>query len=946
VIIHPTLVLDDLAVTNVGEIFKTVDLTPFNLTPIGEMDDPLFEPLYANDIIFGGLGNDFLHGSAGDDAISGAEALPEYYNAPINPDDPETVVANPDRHTNVRSDDLLGYLPGRIEFYDYDEEFPRQRLGAEGGYGFVLNFEPSGDPNPGEFDNDNFDEDQIFGDLGNDWLVGGPDNDQMFGGFGSDLMDADDDKETDGDGIPGDNYGPDPINIDIQDRAYGGAGRDVLIANTGGDRLMDWIGEFNSFIVPFAPFGEFTVTRAVSPHIFDFLYDLSEALGADPTRAADTGNSVDRNGEPDGELGLPTQKDGQLWKDQTGAPIDPQPGNIPGGKRLTLRGVDFNDGTQQAFTADAGIWQVVQGRFQVSPEVLGNDATAMFHVGEYIPNYYEVQATISTAKPTGGYKANSYLLFDYVDSTDFKFAGINISTDKLELGHVDADGWHVDVQTPAQLKPNTDYQVFLAVNGLAATLVVDNEDVLTHVFAARVDDDGYSYGLNYGLVGLGAQNATARIDNVVVQVLKPEVTYEYTTDFSIDASGFTTVQGDWNLADGRYYTDSSSAGSEALSAFDLKVGPNSSLEFSATFNSETFGGFYFDYYGEHDYKFAGVLADSDEIVIGHWNAKRDEMVYDVVAQIGFNIDSDYDLQIALKGPQVSVAIGVEDAYGDVIYHDILAHLFNAVVVDGEFGLLSMGGSTSFDSFHVQTDDDAYLGDNLIAFAAPEAVIAESALTDDDLAPIVDEAIERWTDALGIDDALVASLHEVSFRIVDFSDLTLGRAFEDTILIDADAAGYGWFIDTSLYDDVEFSRLNEEGELFADSASEAYGDMDLLTVVMHELGHVLGLEDLDPDTHDLMSETLDAGVRQLADDHINVESVEANEADDLAGLVLMDAVINEAEVIAPAHHQVAAAKHGSSWLTEFLTNGAGKRYNRFDPKDDIKIVLFDEDEEAN
>ena len=47
----------------------------------------------------------------------------------------------------------------------------------------------------------------------------------------------------------------------------------------------------------------------------------------DQTRAYDTGNShFDRNGEPEGELGLPVQKDGQLWKDQTGAPIDPQPG--------------------------------------------------------------------------------------------------------------------------------------------------------------------------------------------------------------------------------------------------------------------------------------------------------------------------------------------------------------------------------------------------------------------------------------------------------------------------------------------------------------------------------------------------------------------------------------------------------------------------------------------
>ena len=50
-----------------------------------------------------------------------------------------------------------------------------------------------------------------------------------------------------GDREDGDNNGPDPINIDIQDRAYGGGGRDVLIANTGGDRLMDWVGEFNSF---------------------------------------------------------------------------------------------------------------------------------------------------------------------------------------------------------------------------------------------------------------------------------------------------------------------------------------------------------------------------------------------------------------------------------------------------------------------------------------------------------------------------------------------------------------------------------------------------------------------------------------------------------------------------------------------------------------------------
>jgi hypothetical protein len=30
----------------------------------------------------------------------------------------------------------------------------------------------------------------------------------------------------------------------------------VLIGNTGGDRLIDWVGEYNSYLVPYAPFGQ------------------------------------------------------------------------------------------------------------------------------------------------------------------------------------------------------------------------------------------------------------------------------------------------------------------------------------------------------------------------------------------------------------------------------------------------------------------------------------------------------------------------------------------------------------------------------------------------------------------------------------------------------------------------------------------------------------------
>ncbi len=78
----------------------------------------------------------------------------------------------------------------------------------------------------------------------------------------------------------------------------------MLIANTGGDRLIDWVGEFNSYLVPFAPFGLGTVSRQVPPALYEFLYMLSAAQGADFTIAQLSGAMyIPRNGEPYGEIG-------------------------------------------------------------------------------------------------------------------------------------------------------------------------------------------------------------------------------------------------------------------------------------------------------------------------------------------------------------------------------------------------------------------------------------------------------------------------------------------------------------------------------------------------------------------------------------------------------------------------------------------------------------------
>src|SRR5262245_18373077 len=120
--------------------------------------------------------------------------------------------------------------------------------------GFFLNFDAAGATGQKIEDG----KDRLFGDDGNDWLVGGTTNDRLFGGKGDDVLNADDNHDTNG----GLNNQPDATEYADRDCAYGVVCLDVLIANTGGDRLFDWGGEFNSFVVPFSAFGNPTVHRS------------------------------------------------------------------------------------------------------------------------------------------------------------------------------------------------------------------------------------------------------------------------------------------------------------------------------------------------------------------------------------------------------------------------------------------------------------------------------------------------------------------------------------------------------------------------------------------------------------------------------------------------------------------------------------------------------------
>jgi hypothetical protein len=111
--------------------------------------------------------------------------------------------------------------------------------------------------------------------------------------------------------------------------AFGGAGQDIFFAGTGGDRLIDWVGNHNSYYVPFSQFGMPAVSRTLQPFLPEFLYALSKSDGADQTLGVRYGGAASRNGEPFGELGLVLQHDA-AWHQQVGPPFNEMPENLGG----------------------------------------------------------------------------------------------------------------------------------------------------------------------------------------------------------------------------------------------------------------------------------------------------------------------------------------------------------------------------------------------------------------------------------------------------------------------------------------------------------------------------------------------------------------------------------------------------------------------------------------
>jgi hypothetical protein len=154
----------------------------------------------------------------------------------------------------------------------------------------------------------------------------------------------------------------------------------------------------------------------------------------------------------------------------------------------------------------------------------------------------------------------------------------------------------------------------------------------------------------------------------------------------------------------------------------------------------------------------------------------------------------------------------------------------------------------------------------VAFATPQQLLAAGGegpggaapLSADQLQAAVSAALARLS-AAGIDPALLSALSSAQYDMAALPPGVLGLTDVAArhVTISADAAGYGWFADASAGSAATFAP--------GGPGSPAAGRMDLLSAVLHEMGHLAGCPDEgaagNPD--DLMADALSPGARKTA-----------------------------------------------------------------------------------
>ncbi len=394
----------------------------------------------------------------------------------------------------------------------------------------------------------------------------------------------------------------------------------------------------------------------------------------------------------DGALGLATKNALSTFDNLAAAEYIPPPiTSLPFAE-------DFAE-TPEFLDLESGEWSLVSQRYEATPAVRG-DAVATVRLDQLVDDF-EILATINANGAAGGRLSNAFVIFDYQDGRDFKFAGAYAGTNQWLIGERDAGGWRTKSWIASPIDALADYELRVSVLADSeVTLYVDGVPRITHTFAGSIKDGG---------VGVGTRDAISRFDDLAVREIvpytPPPTSIPHFEDFDDGVADHLLVRsGLTGVAGGRYQITPQLNG-DGVSTLVLSDPPPTNVELTTTFNADGVSSgrlsnamVIFDYVNATDFKFAGAYVGVNQWVIGHRDASG--WVKDRFVSATIHALADYDLRVTLEGDGTATLFvgGVEQ----------VSHAFGESLTDGDMGLGTWNALARFDHFAVKSYPKAAL----------------------------------------------------------------------------------------------------------------------------------------------------------------------------------------------------------------------------------------------
>ncbi|MAT16491.1 MAG: hypothetical protein CMJ46_14605 [Planctomyces sp.] len=330
-------------------------------------------------------------------------------------------------------------------------------------------------------------------------------------------------------------------------------------------------------------------------------------------------------------------------------------------------------------------------------------STALLDYPGGLPGTFEMATEVTSISGANRWN-DGFLIFDYQNDNDFKYAGMFTGQNQWMIGHYQGN-WsnriaEVDLDDIGRkINSEQEYLLHLRVDGDTATLSADGEAVASGTFTG---------GVSTGSAGVGAYNAQTLFDSIRIasEVTLGQPNYvPYTEDFN---DGFAedfnfNYPGDVTVVtagpEGQLEINSSVNGHAVIGRVPVSGLPEA-FDISATITTEHTGtgwqdGFIvFDYVSDTDFKYAGFFTGQNEWIVGHYQGSFFAPIAEVDwDDVGRKIRSgeSYDILVRVDGENVKLFANDEL---------IISTNFASPVNHGPVGVAAKYSKTIFDDFEV------------------------------------------------------------------------------------------------------------------------------------------------------------------------------------------------------------------------------------------------------